>query len=512
MNLIQIQEHLKDLPTQAIMGYANGQNPEVPPYMALSELNRRKSMEQRAAQQPTQSVKDKLESQVSQAPQGPQGIAQLPQAMPPQGPEQGLPQGLPQMPQGVPGMADVGLAGLPVSDDMFNYAPGGIVAFANEENDQVVPEENMDGGGDSNEGEKEAMAGVRSIAKPAFPVLSMEDAAKEIMRKRIAGETDIPEVISPADARAAAIKQNPKLAPILNSLPGEAIEGLIKNLATRNQASQDKFKENEGRLGLAGLSNALIAAGEATRGHKGLALGEALGGFGKSYGRYTEESVKRDEAQQALQRQYEIETAKLQSDVQSLQRAYANNDVNAIAQYSKDVADRKAKIEAIQGTAASNGLDIGIKEQNLAATIAHQKAQNAMSQAQLEESRRHHKGQEQEWANAKANRAEQLQIMKDSRPTAESREIDRINQTIGQRVRSLEARQKDIEFGSDEWNKIQDVIDDTFEQAYRAHKIEPPPRIPRPKIDEPEKKPGFFSGLFGSSPAPKAVSFDQLPK
>ena len=33
---------------------------------------------------------------------------------------------------GVPGMADGGLATLPVDSDMFNYAPGGIVAFADE--------------------------------------------------------------------------------------------------------------------------------------------------------------------------------------------------------------------------------------------------------------------------------------------------------------------------------------------------------------------------------------------
>ena len=59
MNLIQIQEHLKDLPTQAIMAYANGQNPQVPPYMALGEMNSRKSMAQRAAHAPASSVKKK---------------------------------------------------------------------------------------------------------------------------------------------------------------------------------------------------------------------------------------------------------------------------------------------------------------------------------------------------------------------------------------------------------------------------------------------------------------------
>ena len=45
MNLVQIQERLKDMPLQAVMQYANGMNPEVPPYLALGELNRRKKVE-----------------------------------------------------------------------------------------------------------------------------------------------------------------------------------------------------------------------------------------------------------------------------------------------------------------------------------------------------------------------------------------------------------------------------------------------------------------------------------
>ena len=44
LNLVQIQDKLKDMPTQAIMAYANGQNPMVPPYLALGELNRRKEI------------------------------------------------------------------------------------------------------------------------------------------------------------------------------------------------------------------------------------------------------------------------------------------------------------------------------------------------------------------------------------------------------------------------------------------------------------------------------------
>lgn len=49
MNLVKIQEELKGMPMQALMGYANGQNPDVPPFAALAELNRRKTMEQGGA-------------------------------------------------------------------------------------------------------------------------------------------------------------------------------------------------------------------------------------------------------------------------------------------------------------------------------------------------------------------------------------------------------------------------------------------------------------------------------
>lgn len=68
MNLIQIQEDLKGLPTQAIMAYANGQNPQVPPYVALAELNRRKQLEQsiqkQEAPQQEGTVKDRITQDV----------------------------------------------------------------------------------------------------------------------------------------------------------------------------------------------------------------------------------------------------------------------------------------------------------------------------------------------------------------------------------------------------------------------------------------------------------------
>ena len=132
MNLVQIQERLKDLPTQAIMSYANGQNPQVPPYLALGELNRRKQMEQQSAQPPQGTVKDNIEQQM--------GLMQLQKARQGQMAQQSAMQGAnaPMIPQGTPepemqpeaemAMAAGGLTTLPIGD--MEFGSGGIIAFA----------------------------------------------------------------------------------------------------------------------------------------------------------------------------------------------------------------------------------------------------------------------------------------------------------------------------------------------------------------------------------------------
>jgi hypothetical protein len=48
MNLVQINERLKDMPEPLVQQYANGMNPEmVPPYVALGELQRRELVAKR---------------------------------------------------------------------------------------------------------------------------------------------------------------------------------------------------------------------------------------------------------------------------------------------------------------------------------------------------------------------------------------------------------------------------------------------------------------------------------
>jgi hypothetical protein len=125
MNILKLQDQLKGLPDDALVMHVQNPTGQVPTYLALGELQRRKEMRskyQAEAQTPTQSVAQEL---VAENTQPPPGLTGLPQAQP-------MMQAMappPEMP--VQQMAQGGLANLDVGD-MFNeqsYASGGIVAF-----------------------------------------------------------------------------------------------------------------------------------------------------------------------------------------------------------------------------------------------------------------------------------------------------------------------------------------------------------------------------------------------
>jgi hypothetical protein len=515
MNLIQIQEHLKDLPDHVIKSYANGQNPEVPPYMALGELERRSRSEQRGAEPPTQSVKEKLEAKVG-APQGmpqgmppgaPQGIAQLPAAQMPQ-----------SMPQGAPVMAAAGgLMDLPVPDDMFNYAPGGIVAFGGggEADEEIAGEAEARANMDQSQGPPLIGRGIPSLAPTGVDLQSLTPEAALKLQQRLRGENAPPVVQSKEEIRKSMIANalaegDLDKAKIFAQIPGAALIPLMAQLKEQNEAGKKQFEENQKRQGLGAFGDALIAAGEATRGQKG--IGAAFAGFGKSYSASSAENIKRQQAQQAVVRAQTIEMATLQSKVDDLRSAHANGTVEDQQEAQKSLREQAKYMEERGMGAAKDILTQALSQQQAKALERHQLATENQSKAQLEELKRQHEAQRKNWGAEASNRAEQLQIMRETRPTVEDKAIGKILQTMPSRVKSLEKRQADVEFGGDEWNQIQDTIDNMYDQVYNTYKINPPPRIPRPKVPVVQEKPGFFGSLFGGSPAPKTVSFDQLPK
>jgi len=484
MNLIQIQEHLKDMPTQAIMGYANGQNPMVPPYLALSEMNRRKSMEQRAAQPPQGSVKEKLEQELMQ-PQGiAQGMPQMPQgapqgapAMPPEGMPQGAPQAPPQMaPQG---MAGGGLTNLPMRSERFNYAPGGIVAFAD---------------GDL-------------VALP-------EQEAVDVMSKQLRGESDIPMPQSREEARQEQIAKDPRMAAYLNKEPGQAMTGLMSTLQAQNEAQRQGAQERQSGQGLATLANALMNAAEGTRGRKGAGTGEALLGFGKTYSAAEAENYKRKQEQMAIERAQTIEMSKLQADVDNMQRAFAEGRVEDAMKYKASVQARETKIAELAGLRSKDVLTLANTRRRDAQTAIRDTNRDARQS-------QHYTSMEEQQKRAHELALKRFQREGEDRPSAEDKQLTKIQANVNRDPAYIAAAKKlqDTDIGSDEYYKILEHMREIALPYYPAgKKLQPPVPVKRTPASEKPVEQGFWDKFFnGPKPTPSpvkptAVPFDQLPK
>jgi hypothetical protein len=129
MNIIKIQDQLKGVPDNTLVGYVQNPTGNVPTYLALSELQRRKEMRSKyQANKPDEKTVAEELVQESEP-----GIAALPEGQPMQ---QAM-QPPPEMP--MEQMAQGGLAELDTGDmyDENNYADGGIVAFAGRQGSYV---------------------------------------------------------------------------------------------------------------------------------------------------------------------------------------------------------------------------------------------------------------------------------------------------------------------------------------------------------------------------------------
>jgi hypothetical protein len=120
-NILKLQDDLKGLPDNALIQYAQSPNGQVPQYLVLGELQRRKTMREEYQQSQTQAPQSTVAEDLEQ------GLG----SVAPQEAPQEVPQEAPQE-QPVVQAAAGGLADLDVPDHMFqehNMAGGGIVAF-----------------------------------------------------------------------------------------------------------------------------------------------------------------------------------------------------------------------------------------------------------------------------------------------------------------------------------------------------------------------------------------------
>ena len=321
MNLIQIQDRLKSLPNdprvmQLLTGYANGQSPHVPPYLALGELNRRKGEMERAqmeqaGQPPGGTVKDQIEQQtgVMALKQGQQQQAM--QNMMQQGMQGAapVPQGTPQpQPQGqVMAAAGGGLASLAPK----GYRSGGVIAF--KAGNLVDP--------DAEDDDDEESAGEYSTDAKAMLARLMQEAAQRRNMKAPTAE-------SPMTARKRMIAENPEQFGILGTPVGQEA---VKRLDEVQGAKRAELATQREELAKSkpGILQLLGQAAMGTRGQKGgSALASILGGYSELA---SGADAKQLQQEQGLRmRELELQQAKAEAlnKVEDAQRSQAEGNID----------------------------------------------------------------------------------------------------------------------------------------------------------------------------------------
>ena len=341
MNLIQIQERLKDVPTQAVMQYANGMNPDIPPYMALSEMDRRKRIQQQAqAQAPQGTVKEQLEQQVAgigglvppgaQMPGQQQGAPQgAPQGMPPAMAQRPMPPGMP--PQGAPMRA----AGGGLMSLMGNrYANGGMVAFSDSGKVKVDDEDGEDGD-DKTVLESESQLDEDASMTPGADLAALKKMMAESMKSQVT------KPLSPLERRKKMIEEDPENYGVLAVKPGAEYLSGIQAMLQQREAEAEKQRGENSRLKELGTYAAISKAAEATRGMRGgrgSQIAAMLGSFGQQLGGIEKESVGREQAlREDLLKRQELQNA-AKFEVEKLQIARAQGDVAGEQQHAENIA------------------------------------------------------------------------------------------------------------------------------------------------------------------------------
>lgn len=351
MNLIQIQDKLKSLPNdprvmQLLTGYANGQNPQVPPYLALGELNRRKVEDERkqmeqAGQPPGGTVKDQIAQQagVMALKQGQQQQAM--QQMAQQGMQGGapMPQGMPQPQPQARAMASGGLASL-----RPGYRSGGVIAFNRgnlvEGGDELVNEAATE-----DEAEQESTGEYSGDAKALLAQLMQEAAARRNMKAPTSESRD--EFIK----RMA--KEDPERYGILNKPIGGDSMARLEQLQNAKRAELATQKEELAKS-KPGILQLLGQAAMNSRGQQGRsALASILGGYSELASGADAKQLQQEQGLRMKELDLQQAKSEAMNKIEDAQRSQAEGNIEKarkeIQDAQKIASDRGVSLNTLLG-------------------------------------------------------------------------------------------------------------------------------------------------------------------
>ena len=516
-NLIQVQSSLQDpftVKNEDLIKYANGSNPEVPPFLALIEMNRRKQIEEGSAALDTTkgTIKDQVAGSVTAPPMGVNPTANPYTVNPAAAPNMVNPAaaqpdpGITQLPQGFnptqappvqqpsparPVMAaGGGLMSLPVNHfNESSYAGGGIVAFGNPvlnpDEQQLVsfPEERPN---------KRVLTDAQIAAElaksqPVSTTAPVRPAPKPGSYEAIlAGLPPAPELTTPAPEslnRAQAmenIRENQRLAGVVEN-PYEEVN---KRQAAKEKREQEVY-ERGGIDRLIAQASAFAKADPS----RGLGYQGAIAAEASQVLQKEQDTIRDKQETAAIEFRKSIakeEDAKRRGDAAGIEAAVTARE-KAQSDYEKLKFDA-AKVQNDRGLLAAHIYNYGN-------TAEYQKGMLG-------------------YHNRMAGLAEE------QKPTAEDKKLLKVQSIVNANpvVRAIAdaIKQGTIEQGTPEYYAALKRINEIARPLYKDAGLPEPTDVVGDIAPPAAPKPGFFesiaSAFRGSSTPQNAVPFNQLPK
>lgn len=518
-NLIQVQSSLQDpltVKNEDLIKYANGSNPEVPPFLALIEMNRRKQIEETSSAFQNQNkgtVKDQVAGALTSASPGVNPAANpysvnltaAPTTANPTGNPFGM--GITQLPQGAvnptqaplvqqpspnrPVMAaQGGLMSLPVSHfNESSYAGGGIVAFGdpalNPDEQQLVsfPEERANKRvlTDAQIAAELAKSQPTTAAAPPRPVPKPGSYEAILANLPPAPEltTQAPEPINRAQAMEN-IRESQRLAGVVAN-PYEEVN--------KRQAAKEKREEAAYERG--GIDRLIAQATAFAKADpsKGFGYQGAVAAEASQVLQKEQDTIRDKQETAAIEFHKSIakeEDAKRRGDAAGIEAAVAARE-KAQSDYDKLKFDA-AKVQNDRGLLAAHIYNYGN-------TAEYQKGMLG-------------------YHNRMAGLAEE------QKPTAEDKKLLKVQTTVNAHpvVKGIAdaIKQGMIEPGTPEYYEALRKINEIAKPLYKQAGLPEPEDIAENITNVPVKKKGFWDSvgsIFGGSSTPQnAVPFDKLPK
>jgi hypothetical protein len=517
-NLIEIQSSLQNpvnVTMQDLIKYANGSNPEVPSYLALMEMSRRKNIEQ------TSQAFNQPQSQGTVKDQTVNAIMNRQQVNPAAAPSRVNPAGSPQMVdptrmarQAMPGQAapqvdptqappmqaaEGGLMSIPVKHfKTQSFAGGGIVAF--------------DEGGETRYDPETATRRKDYQTEEPLPTRQMYKLGKQ----DIEGPRSIEEIQ----------RGLPSITPMQGNRPSEMtpeqayqrnkeiqkLAGVAEDPFADVRKRQEKIEARQEEEYKNNAMNRLLAQAEA------FATAEPSMGFGYAAAASSKASRSLEKDQQEIRNKQEALNLDIARNMAKEEDARRRGDAAGVKEALKEIKSDQREYDRLQmerdkmeqaqiGTATNiRNSDISANKLPLDIYSAETQQQNANTQ----ELQARNAAEHQRFLRTQAE-------LNKEKPA--SKEFSRLNDDFEQSifVKSLKAKLEAEEVGSDEYNNLIRTYNKAREQYFKPFMEKNPdmglPSLPMTDPTPVKEKPGFFDRLFSSSePKPRTLSFDQLPK